>query len=90
MLVTLFACFVFVLTALAVQVPSARHQLHPVTNLTGQPALSVPAGYDDQGLPVGVQLVGPRWSEPALLDIARALETAEVLPGFETPSHISG
>jgi amidase len=65
---------------------------HPLVfaNLTGQPALSVPAGFDGQGLPVGVQLVGPRWSEIALLDIARALETAGVLPGFETPSRISG
>ncbi len=65
---------------------------HPLVfaNLTGQPALSVPAGLDDQGLPVGVQLVGPRWSEIAVLDIARALEAASVLPGFKTASRISG
>jgi amidase len=54
-------------------------------NLTGLPALTVPAGLDADGLPVGVQLVGPRWSEPRLLGIARELERAEVLPGFQPP-----
>ena len=40
---------------------------------------------DPDGLPVGVQLVGPRWSEPRLLGIARELERAGVLPGFRPP-----
>ncbi len=53
-------------------------------NVTGLPALAAPAGYDD-GLPVGVQLVGPRWSEPDLLGIARTLESTGVLPGFTAP-----
>jgi Asp-tRNA(Asn)/Glu-tRNA(Gln) amidotransferase A subunit family amidase len=54
-------------------------------NLAGLPALTVPAGLDEQGLPVGVQLVGPRWSEVRLLEIADALEAAGVLPGFTRP-----
>jgi len=54
-------------------------------NLTGLPALVVPAGLDSDGLPVGVQVVGPRWSEPRLLGIARELERAGILPGFQTP-----
>jgi amidase len=54
-------------------------------NLTGLPALVVPAGLDPAGLPVGVQVVGPRWSEPRLLGIARELERAGVLPGFQIP-----
>lgn len=54
-------------------------------NLAGLPALTVPAGRDAEGLPVGVQLVGPRWSEIRLLDAARALEDAGVLPGFTRP-----
>jgi amidase len=57
----------------------------PVCNLTGQPALAVPAGRDDSGLPIGVQIVGPLWSEPRLLDIAGALEEAGILPGFTPP-----
>jgi amidase len=54
-------------------------------NLTGLPGLVAPAGFDDDGLPVGIQLVGPRWSEPRLLDIAHALERAGILPGFQPP-----
>jgi amidase len=54
-------------------------------DLAGLPALTVPAGLDEVGLPVGVQLVGPRWSEVRLLDTAAALEEAAVLPGFTRP-----
>jgi amidase len=60
----------------------------PVCNLTGLPGLVVPAGLDDldgAGLPIGLQLVGPLWSEMRLLEIAGALERAEVLPGFQAP-----
>jgi amidase len=32
-----------------------------------------------------VQLVGPRWSEIRLLEIARELERAGILPGFQAP-----
>ncbi|MFD7307792.1 amidase [Promicromonospora sp. NPDC059942] len=45
-------------------------------SMAGLPAISLPAGTDAAGLPVGVQLVGPRWGEAALLRIAHALETA--------------
>jgi amidase len=55
------------------------------TNLTGLPGLVAPAGLDG-GLPVGVQIIGPRWSESRLLDIAEALEQAEILPGFQAPA----
>ena len=54
-------------------------------NLLGLPALSVPAGAGEDGLPLGLQIVGPRWSETRLLAIAGALEDAEVLPGFAPP-----
>ena len=43
-------------------------------NLTGHPALSVPCGYDPQGLPVGLQLVGRPWEEALLLRVGVALE----------------
>ncbi len=54
-------------------------------NLAGLPALTVPAGLDGDGLPIGIQIVGPRWSELRLLDIAGALEEADILPGFTRP-----
>lgn len=52
-------------------------------NLTGQPALVVPAGLSPEGLPIGVQIVGPRWSEMRLLAIGRLLEA--MLGGYRRP-----
>lgn len=45
-------------------------------NATGQPACSVPAGFDEQGLPCAVQLVGRPDGEAALLALAGQLERA--------------
>ncbi len=45
-------------------------------NLTGQPAVSVPFGSGADGLPVGVQLLGPVLSEATVLQAAAALEAA--------------
>jgi aspartyl-tRNA(Asn)/glutamyl-tRNA(Gln) amidotransferase subunit A len=42
----------------------------------GIPALSVPAGLDGEGLPIGVQLQGPDFSEAMLLRVGRAHEMA--------------
>ncbi|GAB3698229.1 amidase [Saccharopolyspora tripterygii] len=43
---------------------------------TGCPAISVPAGFTPDGLPVGLQLVGPHRGERRLLEIAHAFEQA--------------
>jgi Asp-tRNA(Asn)/Glu-tRNA(Gln) amidotransferase A subunit family amidase len=50
----------------------------PVTtfNLLGLPALSVPFGVDEEGMPVGVQIVGRPWEEEALLELGVRLEGA--------------
>ncbi len=45
-------------------------------NLAGLPGVSVPAGLDAQGLPLGLQLIGKPWEEGELLNIAHTLETA--------------
>jgi amidase len=67
-----------------------EHQgfIYASTNLTGLPALALPAGTSADGLPVGVQLVGPRWSEPQLIHIGRLLEEHGILPGFRPPPDI--
>jgi aspartyl-tRNA(Asn)/glutamyl-tRNA(Gln) amidotransferase subunit A len=43
-------------------------------SMTGMPALSVPCGFSNDGLPVGMQLVGPPFSEGVLLRIAHAYQ----------------
>lgn len=45
-------------------------------SLAGLPAISVPAGVSDSGLPIGVQLVGQRRSDAELLALARSLEVS--------------
>lgn len=45
-------------------------------NITGQPACSLPAGLNSEGLPIGVQLVARRGEDGQLLALAQALEQA--------------
>jgi amidase len=51
--------------------------LCPVTwpwNVLGWPSINVPAGFTSDGLPIGVQLMGPANSEPLLVSLAAELE----------------
>lgn len=52
-------------------------------NASGHPALVMPMGLSREGLPIGVQLVGPSWSEPELLHFARQL--VPLTSGFVKP-----
>ncbi len=48
---------------------------HPF-NLSGQPAASIPVGFTDSGLPVGLQLVGRRFAEKTILRASACFEAA--------------
>ena len=45
------------------------------SNLVGVPAVSVPNGFGQNGLPTGIQLVGPAWGERELLELAVAYQS---------------
>ncbi|MXR50076.1 amidase [Halovenus sp. WSH3] len=47
-----------------------------VFNMTGHPVAAVPAGRTDDGLPVGLQIVGRRYAEADVLAVATAIEEA--------------
>jgi aspartyl-tRNA(Asn)/glutamyl-tRNA(Gln) amidotransferase subunit A len=51
-------------------------QLTVAANHAGIPGISIPAGLDEHGLPIGIQLLGPDFSEAKLLRIGRAYEMA--------------
>ncbi len=51
-------------------------------SLAGAPAMSVPTGLDDKGLPLGLQLIAKRWDEETLLKAGFALETAANFKGL--------
>jgi aspartyl-tRNA(Asn)/glutamyl-tRNA(Gln) amidotransferase subunit A len=56
---------------------SIRSAWYPYTwpfNLTGHPAVSLPCGWSSDGLPIGVQLVGPWYADRRVLALAARLE----------------
>jgi aspartyl-tRNA(Asn)/glutamyl-tRNA(Gln) amidotransferase subunit A len=56
------------------------NDIYTVTaNLAGVPGISVPCGLSAEGLPIGLQLLGPYWSEGRLLHLAHAYQKAHPL-----------
>ena len=53
-------------------------------SLTGLPALSIPVGFDPEGLPAGMQLIGPRGGDDSLIALATAWHELTDL-GKQTP-----
>ena len=54
------------------------------TSLAGLPGMSVPAGLDDKGLPLGLQIIGKAWDEEAVFTVANALLKR---PPISRPNH---
>jgi amidase len=53
-------------------------------NLSGQPAASIPCGFDESGLPFGLQVVGPPRGDLRVLQVSRQLEEAMPWRGRQT------
>jgi aspartyl-tRNA(Asn)/glutamyl-tRNA(Gln) amidotransferase subunit A len=47
-------------------------------NVLGVPALSIPCGLASNGLPIGIQIIGPAWEEALILRVGAALEESGV------------
>jgi amidase len=54
-----------------------------LSQVSGCPMVVIPAGTDGNGVPFGLQLMGPRWADERLLAIAEAI--AAVTGGFQPP-----
>ena len=54
-------------------------------NFTQQPAASVPCGFSADGLPIGLQIVGPARNDALVLRAARAFESARPWPSLSEP-----
>ncbi len=55
--------------------PSVTSNCSPF-NIFGLPAISIPCGYSKSGLPIGLMIAGPRFSEGKILALAQAYERA--------------
>lgn len=70
------------------RVPYTRGLFYPhVSTLAGQPALSVPVGVSDAGLPLGLQLIGPYLEDLTLTRLASLL--AREMGGFVAPPRLA-
>jgi aspartyl-tRNA(Asn)/glutamyl-tRNA(Gln) amidotransferase subunit A len=59
-------------------------------NLAGLPAMSVPCGFGDHGMPVGLQLIGNYFSEAALLQVAHAYQQETNWHQAQSPFVVKG
>jgi aspartyl-tRNA(Asn)/glutamyl-tRNA(Gln) amidotransferase subunit A len=64
--------------------PSNQADFTALASIAGLPALSIPAGTDADGMPVGVQLIGAHGNDAGLIELARRLE--KHLGGFVPPA----
>jgi amidase len=68
-------------------------RVYPFTatwNYTGQPAIAVPVGFDDHGLPLSVMLIAPPNRDDLLLSLAHQLEQALEWPSHRPPVDTAG
>ncbi|WP_280537508.1 amidase [Halopenitus sp. POP-27] len=71
------------------------HRMHGWTltwplNLSGHPAVSIPVGFDDDGLPIGMQVVGDRLADREVVAAGAAIEDATPWTDAYPPTAIGG
>ena len=68
--------------------PAGQADFTCLANIAGLPAISLPMGWTDDGLPLGVQIVGPSGCEAGLFQLARQIDTK--LGAYHAPQLQSG
>jgi aspartyl-tRNA(Asn)/glutamyl-tRNA(Gln) amidotransferase subunit A len=68
------SCAPFIVGSDAVEQAQRLTRFTAPFNLAGLPAISLPCGFSPEGLPIGIQIVGPEWSEKKVLMAGRAFE----------------
>jgi len=61
---------------------------NPPFNVTGQPVINIPAGFDKNGVPLGVQLVGKPTSEATVIALASQLEALQIWTQKRPPQFV--
>lgn len=61
-----------------------QRMFFPAHSLTGSPALVLPVGFNEAGLPIGIQIIGRAFEEERVLEVAAALE-ADLALGISRP-----
>jgi Asp-tRNA(Asn)/Glu-tRNA(Gln) amidotransferase A subunit family amidase len=56
---------------------------YALSAVSGCPMVVIPVGIDQQGLPFGLQIIGKRWDDERLLDIAESV--SQLTGGFRRP-----
>jgi amidase len=54
----------------------SENKITCLANATGHPALAVPSGEDEDGMPTSAQIIGPHWAERRVLAAGAAIEAA--------------
>ena len=62
----------------------------PPFNVSGQPAIAIPTGFTEAGLPIGVQLIGRPAAEATLIKLAAQIEATQSWTALRPPLAISG
>ena len=65
--------------------PASQADFTAIANIAGLPAISLPGGWSDDGLPIGVQLIGQVGHEAGLFDLAKALDKS--LAAYRKPAN---
>lgn len=64
--------------------PAAQADFTCLANMAGLPAISIPAGWTEDDLPIGVQIIGQAGAEAGLFDLARRLDAT--LGAYRSPN----